>query len=285
MKVLLVYTFCFILPFIVSGQTEIKKTSWFKDNVDIRKTFDGSKNENKPATFALYENHKSNNDFFSADVAIKFIEWELLQNSRSIITLFPVIEYHRSSNDDEKKDKLSAGLNGEYYFGSNWNLKPYLLSNFVFKRNLLENINEIKYVAQISFFGTKPGQSGFKLRFDNKQKDYRGMYYPYFGYEFNKIPDLISEGNTESISFLFFRLHLEHWISFKAIQIIANGIYRSLISDNTLKEDLPLLNLSLNYYPGNQDNISIGLDYKNGYDPGSKFTQVEITSLSLNIKF
>ena len=285
MNAILKHSFFLILPCIVLGQTKDKKSSWFKDNVDIRKTFDGSKNENKPATFALYENHKSNNDFFSADVAIKFIEWELLKNSRSIITLFPVAEYHRSSNDDDKKDKLSVGLNGEYYFGSNWNLKPYLLSNFAFKRNLLENINEIKYVGQISFFGNKRGQPGYKWRFDNEQKDYRGMYYPYFGYEYNKIPDLISQGNTESISSLFFRLHIEHWISLKSIQIIINGIYRSLISDIKIKDDLPLINLSLNYYPGNQDNISIGLDYKNGYDPDSKFTQVEITSMSLNIKF
>ncbi|PCJ94781.1 MAG: hypothetical protein COA50_10330 [Flavobacteriaceae bacterium] len=285
MKVVLKYLITFVLPGITFGQVVEKKTTWFKDNVSIRKTFDGSKNENKPATFSLYENHKSDNDYINADVAIKIKEWELFEDSGTVLTLFPVAEYHRSTNENDKKDKLSAGLNTEFYFGSKWNLKPYLLSNVAFKRNFMEGINEIKYVGQISLFGTKPGQPGYKWRFDNDGADYRGTYYPYLGYEYNEIPDLVTEGTTEIMSAIFFRVFLEHWFSPKSVQVTIDGIYRNLISTNAIKNDLPLINIALNYYPGNQSHISIGLDYKNGYDPDSKFTHVEITSLNLKFNF
>ncbi|WP_430966766.1 hypothetical protein [Spongiimicrobium sp. 2-473A-2-J] len=277
--------FLIFLPVVVLGQTTSKKTSWFEENVSIRKTFDGSKNENKPATFALFEDHRSDNDFISADIAIKIVEWELFENTGSILSLFPVVEYHRSSNDNDEKDKLSAGLNVEYYLGNQGILRPYLLSNFAFKRNLLESTNEIKYVGQLSLFGTKPGQPGYKLRFDNEEGDYKGTYYPYLGFEYNEIPDLIAEGEIENLSIIFVRVFFEYWFSPKSVQFILNGIYRNLISASTIKNDLPLVNLSLNYYPGNQDKISIGLDYKNGYDPDSKFTKVESTSLSLKLNF
>lgn len=261
------------------------KSSWFKDNVSIRKTFDGSKNEKKPAAFTLFENHKSDNDYFSADIAIKFIEWELFGNSNQILTLFPVIEYHKSSNEEDEKDKLSVGLNGEYYFGENLTLKPYLLSNFVFKRNLLENKNELKYTAQFSFFSLKKGFPGATWRFNDKESNYRGTYYPYLGFEYNEIPNLLVDGTTEHLSNLFVRLFVDFWFLPQTVQVIFNGTYRNLLSEENIKDDLPLLNLSLNYYPGKQENISIGVDYKNGYDPEAKYNLVETTSLNLKVNF
>jgi hypothetical protein len=265
---------------------EEEKSSWFKDNVSIRKTFDGSKNEKKPASFSLFENHKSSNDFFNIDIAIKITEWEFLENTNTILTLFPVVEWHKSSNEEDEKDKLSLGLNGEFYFGKDLKLKPYLLSNFAFKRNLIKNVNELKYVAQISFIGNTTNLPGVAWRFDNDVSDYKGMYYPYFGYEYNEIPDLITQGKTEAFSTLFFRLFLDYWLHPRAIQFIFNGTYRTILGNNdNLKNNLPLLSLSLNYYPGRQENISIGFDYKNGYDPDSKFQQIEVTSLNLKVKF
>lgn len=281
MRYLTIFIF---FPLIGLGQTA-PKTSWFQDNVSIRKSFDGSKNENKPATFALFENHRSDNDFFNADIAVKIIEWEVFPNSGSILTLFPVAEYHRSSNDEDEKDKFSLGLNGEYYFGSQWTLKPYVLSNIVLKRNLLEGTNELKYVGQLSLFGTKPGQPGHRFRFDNEASDYKGTYYPYFGFEYNEVPNLVTAGATEIASVVFIRFFLEYWFAPKSIQFIANGIYRNLISDSTIKKDLPLLDLSLNYYPGRQDHISLGIDYRNGYDPDSRFSRIENTSLSVKVNF
>lgn len=283
MRYVIVFVF---IPFVFLGQTPPKKTTWFDNNVSIRKTFDGSKNENKPATFALFEDHKSSNDFISADIAVKISEWELLQDSPSSLSFFPVVEYHRSSNENDEKDKLSVGLNGEYYFGNNWSLKPYLLSNLAYTRNLLEGVNEIKYVSQFSFFGTKKGQPGHKFRFDNEVADYKGTYYPYFGFEYNEIPDFVLDGNTEKISAVFFRIFLEYWLAPKSIQFIGNGVYRNLISTSSMvKKDLPLLNLSLNYYPGGQDKISIGIDYKNGYEPSANYALVESTSLSLKFNY
>lgn len=262
-----------------------KKNSWFKDNVSIRKTFDGSKNENKPATISLLENHKSTNDFFNIDIALKIKEWDLLENSKSALVFYPVIEWHKSSNEDDKKDKLSFGINGESYIGKDWKLKPYFLSNFTLKRNFIDKVTELKFVGQLSFFSTEEGYPGADWVFENKI-DFKGRWYPYFGYEYNEIPDLVIQGDTEKFSVFFVRLHLEYWLSPRTLQFIFNGIYRNAIdSSKNIKSDLPLLNSSINYYPGKQENISIGLDYQNGYDPDFKFQQTETTSLSLKVNF
>ncbi|MDO5978256.1 hypothetical protein [Flavivirga spongiicola] len=284
---LLLFNFIICLAFSQnSSNTASTKKSWFKENVSIRKTFDGSKNEKKPATLSLFENHKNRNDFINVDIAVKLIEFEPLKNSGSILTLFPVVEWHKSSNDDAKKDNLSIGLNGEYYFGKDWNVKPYLLSNFVFKRNLMESVNEIKYVAQMSFFSLSKNAPGYPWRFNNKDSDYRGMYYPYIGFEYYEVPNLIIDGQREVFSTYFIRLFLEYWWSPRTLQTIFNGTFRNVFgNDNLVKNDLPIFDVSLNYYPGKQEHVSIGLNYKNGYDPGAKFVQVDVTSLNLNINF
>ncbi len=264
--------------------------NWFeKTGISIRKTFDGSVNEYKPAAFSLYENHKSSiNDFINADLAVKIKELELLPNTSTILLLYPVAEWHKSSNENDKKDKLSAGVNGEFYFGQNRTLTPYLLSNFAFKKNLLTDSNELKYVGQFSFIGNSsyPYLPGVTWRFNNESSDYKGLYYPYFGYEYNEIPDLFADGVTESFSMLFARLFLEYWVAPRSIQLIFDGTYRNVLGDSSvLKKDLPILNLSFNYYPGKQEHVSIGVNYKNGYDPDAGYAEVEITSLNLNVKF
>jgi hypothetical protein len=262
-----------------------KKSSWFKDNVSIRKTFDGSKNENKPSTISLFENHKSSNDFLNIDIALKINEWEFLENLNSILLFYPVMEWHKSTNEEDEKNKLSFGLNGEFYMGRDWKLKPYVLSSLTLKRNLIDNVNELKYVGQFSLFSLKKGYPGADWVFDNKT-DFKGRWYPYIGYEYNEIPDLIVEGNTEKFSMFFLRIHLEYWFSPKTVQFIFNGIYRNALNTTeNIKNDLPLLTSSINYYPGKQENISIGLDYQNGYDPDSKFQQIESTSLNLKVSF
>jgi hypothetical protein len=264
--------------------TSSKKQKDFFKNIKIRKTFDGSVEENKPASFNLFENHKSSNDFFNVDIALKIIEFELLEDSDMTLTLYPVAEWHKSTNEEDEKDKLNFGLNSEYYFGIDWKLKPYILSNFVFKRNLLDNINEVKYVGQLSFFSTETGYPGAKWVFDDKTT-LKGIWYPYIGYEYNEIPDLITEGSTESFSLIFIRIHLEYWFLPNTIQLVFNGVYKNTLNtSDELKSDLPLGDVSLNYYPGKQDKVSIGIDYQNGYDPDAKFQQIEVTSLSLKIK-
>ncbi|WP_109437417.1 MULTISPECIES: hypothetical protein [Aquimarina] len=276
-----------IIPADLLSQDDTQ--NWLeRNNISIRKTFDGSVNEYKPATFSFFENHKSDNDFINVDLAIKFGEIELLEHTNSVLLLYPVIEWHKSSNEDNENDKLSAGINAEYYFGQSFTLKPYLLSNFAFKRNLLEDHNELRYVGQLSFIGD-PEYSylpGVTWRFKNDEVDYKGLYFPYFGYEYNEVPDLVSQGETETFSALFARLFIEYWALPRSIQLIFDGTYRGVLGDSsTIKKELPLVNLSFNYYPGKQEHISIGVTYRNGYAPDLKYAKIETTAISLNVKF
>ncbi|TPN88751.1 hypothetical protein [Aquimarina algicola] len=282
------YTIAFFLVSLTSS-SQNKVANWFeKNNISIRKSFDGSMNENRPAAFSLYEDHKSSSDFFNIDIAAKISEIELLTHTKSVLLLYPVAEWHKSSNEADEKDIISLAVHGEYYFGQSYMLKPYLLSNFSFKRNLLNGENEPRYVGQLSFVGD-PEYSflpGVSWRFKNENADYKGVYYPYFGYEYNEVPDLITSGETETFSALFARLFVEYWAMPQSIQFLFDGTYKRVLGDSTnLKKDLPILSLSLNYYPGKQQNVSIGATYRNGYDPNSRYAEIEITTVNLNIKF
>ena len=264
----------------------VKETGFERNKVSIRQTFDGSVNEKEPASFTFLNNNKSGADFFNIDLAVKITEWDLNPDgSNNIFLLYPVAEWHKSINEEDEKDKLSTSLNAESLL---FKSKFYSLISFKYLRNFLDNVNELKFTGRITYLGSgdRTYLPGVSWKFKNANKDFAGLYYPYLGYEYNIIPDLITEGDIERLSMWFFRLYLEWWISPREIQFITDGIYRnSFGKTNLTQRELPFIGLSLNWYPLKQDDFSIGINYKNGYDPDSRYQEIEITSITANFKF
>jgi tRNA(His) 5'-end guanylyltransferase len=152
-----------------------------------------------------------------------------------------------------------------------------------FKRNLIHNVNELKLVGQLSFVSNYKYLPGYFLR--DSKKNLRFIYYPYFGIAYNKIPDLFEKGQVESVILFLARLYCDIWIVPQTIQLNFDGRYLRKLSDNErLRKNMPLLYISANFYPGKQEAISIGYEYKHGYDSDDRFQLIQVSSIRFNIK-
>ena len=298
---ILVLALLFICFKVIAQDSINKKTiykTWFDDHVKIRKTFDGSKNEKKPATLNIVQNNKSGSSFSNVDFALKVVDFELLDHDNILVEFFPVFEWHKSSKEGEEKDKVSLQFNTETTIEAD-KIQPYILTNVALKRNFIDKVYELKFVGQLSFDGIPDKNSdgnsqnkefylpGVQWRFNNEASDYKGMYYPYIGYEFDRIPNLFEEGETENISIFFIRLFIDYWLFPRQLQFIVDTKYRRVLNRDysKLKKDLPILDFSFNYYPAQQKKFSIGLNYRTGYDSDIKYQNIETTSISINVNF
>lgn len=274
--------------------TLIKMQSWLTDNnFSIRKTFDGSKNENKPAGVSFQENHKSNNDFFNIDIALKLSQLELLENKKSSLIIYPKLEWHKSTDSTDLKNKIDAGINFEYIpFGlkapnlpdglPNDGLKvsPWFQGTSSFKRNFISNSNEMKFTFQVSLASNYQFLPGSEIR--DSKGNFRARYYPYLGVEHYNLPNFNATGNTEIFSTYYFRLFSEIWILPQSLQLTLDGTYRQVLDNNTsIRKKLPLLSTSIYFYPGKQENFAIGYEYLHGYNNDNTFNLVQISSLKL----
>ncbi len=274
-----------------------KVTKWLTDNnFSIRKTFDGSKNESKPASLLFRENYKSLNDFFNVDLGIKVSELELLRNTSSSLIFYPKVEWHKSTDSTDLKNKIDGGINFEFFpFGlKSPNLPdglpnkgaviaPWFQGTSSFKRNLLDKVYETKLALQLSFASNYNFLPGASLR--DKKNNIWLRYYPYFGIEYNRLPDLLTKGTTEEFSAYFVRFFAEIWIIPRSLQINIDGTYRQIIGNKSaIRTWLPIATPSLYFYPGKQEAIAIGFEYKHGYDTDAKFQLVQTFSLMLNLK-
>lgn len=281
---------------VTFGQESIfgKTNDWLTDkNFSIRKTFDGSKNENKPAAFSFQENHQSRNDFINIDIAAKLSQLELLKNSSSVLIFYPKVEWHKSTDSSDLKNKLDGGVNFEYIpFGlrspglpdglPNPGLKiaPWFQGTSSFKRNLVDKVNEAKLALQLSLASNYNFLPGANI--NDRKGNFRARYYPYLGIEYHRLPDLIAEGQTEEFSSYFVRLFAEVWLLPQTLQINLDGTYRKVLNNKTLlRTDLPVLAASVYLYPGKQQSFAIGYEYRHGYDADSKFQLVQMSSLKL----
>lgn len=264
----------------------IKINKWLTgSNFAVRQTFDGSKNENKPASILFQENHKSTSDFINVDLAVKLSEIELLKNSNSILIFYPKIEWHKSNDSTDIKNKIDGGVNLEYIpFGlEKLPLAPWFQGTSSFKRNFIDDVYETKLTFQLSFTSNRQFFPGANIRDNND--NFRARYYPYFGVEYNHLPDLITKGVTEEFSTYFIRLFAEFWVIPQTLQLNIDGTYREIINNNTsIKTSLPIFAGSIYLYPGKQESFGIGYEYKHGYDNNSKFKLIQISSLKLSWK-
>ncbi|MCP4122746.1 MAG: hypothetical protein GY751_13415 [Bacteroidetes bacterium] len=296
--ILLIWTF-WCSSLVAQDSVLIKMTNWLEENsISIRKTFDGTNAENKPATFEYFRNHKSSEGNFNIDLALKVKEWDFLHRKNTILLLYPKFEWHKSTDTTNRKNKIKLGANIEYYPAQlkqpagrlpahlenpGIAISPWFQINNSAKRNFIDDVFEYSLKAQLSFSSNYEFLPGGMVR--DKKENFRFRYYPYFGYEYDIVPDLLTDGETEKLSKYFIRLYLETWIFPESLQILFEGTYRQLINGpSEIRTKLPLLIVSANLYPGNQEAIGIGYEYKHGYDPDSKFSLIQISSIKLNIK-
>ncbi|MBD8081982.1 hypothetical protein [Chryseobacterium caseinilyticum] len=220
-----------------------------------------------------------------------------MKNKKSSLIIYPKLEWHKSTDSTDLKNKLDGGFNFEFIpFGlkapdlpaglpnEGLKLSPWIQGTTTFRKNFISNAFETKLSAQLSLVSNYKYYPGSNIR--DKKGNFRMRYYPYVGIEYYNIPDFIIKGNSETFSTYFLRLFGEVWITPQTLQITIDGTYRHIFSGKTsIRKDLPILATSLYFYPGRQENFAIGYEYLHGYSSDNTFNIVQISSLKLGFKF
>ncbi len=292
---------CFL--FLLAGYTAKSQDSTFKKTVDwltknnfkIKKAFDGSRNENRPAGFSFMNDYQSSNDFINIDLAVKLSQLEVLKDGPGLL-FYPKVEWHKSTNSESRKNKLDGGVNMEFYPfllkaqnlpagvpNKGLVVAPWFQGTSSFRRNFTTDVFETKLALQLSLASNYKYLPGFNFR--DKKNNFRFRYYPYFGVEYNRLPDFLVKGETEEFSTWFVRLYAELWVIPRSLQLNLEGTYRQIMNNKTsIRTSLPMFNPSLYFYPGKQEIIGIGFEYKHGYDADDVFQLIQTSSLTLNVK-
>ena len=283
-----------------------KISSWFKKHcISIRKTFDGSKNESKPASiFWVNDATSKDEDHYFIDLAIKIKEWELLGNSQSSFLVYPVVEWHRSTKESKPLDKISAATRLEFrpmeptvynvdgtpldplYPGQKTSrVVPFFVGSLTYGRDLKLDKDDLKASLLVSASSTKPWYPGADLRKRNLK--YLGRYYPYLGFEYY---ELVSDSLDIKVSFGVARLYAELWaitdLEFQYLQLIVDYAYRMQLGGPEFPQDhIDLLSISVNLYLDGRGKIGLGYEYIVGEDPRKGFTFLKQSMIGLRIKF
>ncbi len=279
-------------------------SDWFTNNgISIRKTFDGSKNESKPSAITWVNDSSEQDSFYLIDIAVKIKEWNITNSGNSLLTLYPIIEWHKNSKDSKELDKISGKVKMEYrmfplhFYSSNNTIidsispnlspkvfSPLLIGSLGFSEDLRENEGEFNGSLFLTITSNKKWYPGAQFR--SPDNGFIGRYYPYLGFEHFE-PTI---GDQEAkVEFATGRFYAEYWPfpskTEQFLQLIFDYTYRTVISEKSCDlDDVSELSLSLNLYLDGKGNVGIGLDYVNGEDPQNGFIDREQTSVSLKIK-
>lgn len=279
---------------------------WFsRHNVSVRKVFDGTKDEQNPASlFYAREPTGRDREFSSIDVAVKVSEWELLASRpSSSLLVYPVVDYHRSTNAGKLVNKAGAAARIEFrpvglwtpsgadtagtavVPGTWWRVAPTFILDGKLARDWQGRTNETRVGLQVFPTSNLRGLPGSNVR--NRRGAYLGRYYPYVGVEHYRFGGAAAD---TSVAAAYARLWLEAWPittpTQQFLQLTAELTSRHRLSgDRTMPRQLSDAALGANLYLDGNGHVAIGVDYANGRDATQRFARRERTSAGLKIKF
>ncbi|WP_020539310.1 hypothetical protein [Lewinella cohaerens] len=298
---LLLFCMSFVLSLgLLAQEGEKNFSEWIEGNgISLRKSFDGSKDEQKPATFGLLNDLQSSNDYFNVDVALKITEIGLIQKGKSNLIFFPKIEYHRSSNITKEIDKFELGINAEYVPFQRkaepgvipHNLpnlgvifSPWVNIQYSTKRNFLTSEYEEAAALILSISSNYKYLPGRSVRDENGEFIFR--YYPYIGFEYNSVPQFTDKMYGADYTSILLRMFFEYWVVPRDVQLTFDWQYRRNYSDaEELRKHVQFIALSTNFYPGKQENVGLLVEYKRGYLADTGFEFINRYSVNVAVKF
>ncbi|WP_443939646.1 hypothetical protein [Pedobacter sp. MW01-1-1] len=303
MKKIVMFLLCFSIGKVIMAQ-EVKHdsvtvqpplvlkinqaTSWLaKQGFQIRRTFDGSKNESKAAAISLNSDYENKKYFTVIDAGIKLADFELLPNSSVIWSIFPKVEWHKNTiNDDsKKKNNFSAGLGTELLLnkGEKWFSRPILTSSFDYKKDYVKDLKTTQTTAFLSFSGKNAGEPGAMIRGKNGSPILR--YYPYTGIEYYHKMEGGKQNASMWASRLWFELYPLSSKEYQYIQLTFDFTYRKVFNDDLYQTgNMRWLILGFNFFPSGKTNLGLGLDYSYGEDPTSNFVKTDLLALGIKLK-
>jgi hypothetical protein len=273
-------------------------------SITIRKTFDGTKEEQSPASIFYYRRPTgSDQEFSSTDIAIKVGEYEAFKNTpaRSLL-LYPTVEYHRNTDSTKLSHKISAAGTAEFrpvglklppdpvtageVEQTGWAVAPVFILDAKYARDLVASKLDQTYSAQV-FTTTKtyPALPGYPWR--NGDGAYLGRYYAYIGAQHHSYK---TEAQDTTGNVGFARVWTEFYpvttLTERYLQLTADLAYRQRMSGNigptTVLSDL---DLGANVYLDGSGHLGVGVEYLRGHDATRHFAYREQFTVGLKIKY
>lgn len=257
-----------------------------EQGMEIRKSFEGTVKELGAPASASYADSDISGSFYGVDLGIKLANWQPPLKTGTLL-LFPVAEWHRSTAEGEEKNKLSAGLNVEYFLDT-----PFFIFTSKLGRDFQADTTSVQASVMASLFREESNYGpGAPIR--TPSGSLLGRYYPYIGVEyFDNLPFKRGEEVLASEVTAWFstgRLYVS-WFPFNKtldegpLQVHGTYTFRKSIDGDLPEDSYDLLNLSLVYYLDEDQRFGIGYDYDQGEDPAANFLKNKKSSVSLRLK-
>lgn len=289
----------------VAAQAPDPIGTWISSRgIAVRKVFDGTREEQNPASIFLVREPRAQDPEFSIiDVAVKVREIEWNPWTSASILAYPVVDYHRSTNAAKLVNKSGGAGRIEFRpvglstpppsgaagpmpaaLGTYWGVAPTFIFDAKLSRDWESKKNETKIALQVFPTTNIRGGPGSSIRRGDGTVVAR--WYPYAGVERY---DLRAASDTTFITGLG-RLWLEIWPiatpQLRFLQVIVDATSRHRIGgDVTMPNQLSDLTVGGNLYLDGNGHVGLGVDYANGRDATQRFARRERTTLGLKVKF
>lgn len=273
-------------------------------NILVRKTFDGTKDEQAPASVFYYRRPTGpDKEFSSTDVAVKVSEYEAFKNTsaRSLL-LYPTVEYHRNTDSSKLSHTVAAAGKAEFrpvgltvpvipvpgvsIDQEGWSVAPVFILDAKYARDLVASKGDQVYSAQV-FTTTKTYSAlpGYPWR--NADGAYLGRYYAYIGDQYHRYK---TTANDTTGTVAFGRAWAEFYpfttLTTQYVQLTADLSYRQRMSGNIgPTRVLSDLDVAGNWYLDGTGHIGVGVEYVRGHDASKHFVYREQFTLGLKVKY
>lgn len=301
----------------VSGQDQNEESenavlAWLVENdFKIRKMFDGSRSEQKPANFTFIAS-EGERSVYDVNVAIKASELELLPDwQQGILVVYPVVEWHRNTKESKQLEtnKFSLKANFELYWTrvigrdeenipilSNWAPHFFVFNELAwdFEAGIEEDGSKITkrnnaHSLQFTIDGGDTRWGPHSVGLDEKE-GFRFLYFPTAGVEFfNNSPHVVDGMNTTvDLSTFLVRIYFELYpLSLQdpqRFQIVSTYTHRFRLGGTAdFGDDFGHWSFGVNWYFDAKRRAGFGIDYENGRTDTNKF--VDRNQVSIGFKF
>jgi hypothetical protein len=267
--------------------------------LSVRKSFVGTNDVNQPAAIS-FATASGGRTFYNMDIGIKHRGIDCMFGdphsdplSRPELLLSPTVEFHRSSVTTAEVNKLSAGVNSEYYPKKQiGQISPFIFLKTSVARDAQKHRTSggasLSVSAKALEGNSGPGQD---IRTPNGLL--LGLYYPYIGVDyFHNLPVTTGLVRAPAVdaTFASARLYIQ-WYPFNftnkvsQFQVLVDASLRRRIGgDSSLPQTPGLVVADAIYFFDVKRRFGLGFEFEKGRNPQNNFQELRISSLNLKLK-
>ncbi|MCX6538402.1 MAG: hypothetical protein NT151_05640 [Acidobacteria bacterium] len=285
----------------------------FTKYFQVRKAFDGGKDENEAGVFGIIAPGKGSPTYWLVDAGVRLTPQDKPLNKQGNLELFyyPSVEWHHMSAEpllkQDAANKTGAAFNTELWFPpvTTFHIRTYLAGKASLQRNFIKDTteNSVTLVLGACAEGVVTQGVGWENGFRPcAELTYNGArrlrYYPYVGYEHYGKVAIASQTTTFAPAFdgslFLIRLQADAYPfnsealpgDIKGFVLNFDYAYRRMLDDNPGLDarNLNMLKLGATYFFVKGQVAGVGLTIDLGRSPAVNFVSQRRVVLALRIK-